>query len=37
MAHNDNIRRSGTFAVSGVLLSAAAAAAGVRDSSLAAF
>jgi hypothetical protein len=40
MTHNDNIRRSRTFAVSGVLLSAAAAAAaaaGVRDSSLAAF
>jgi hypothetical protein len=36
MTHNDNSRRSRTFAVSGVLLSAAAAA-GVRDSSLAAF
>jgi hypothetical protein len=35
MTHNDNSRRSRTFAVSGVLL--AAAAAGVRDSSLAAF
>jgi hypothetical protein len=38
MTHDDNSRRSRTFAVSGVLLSAAgAAAAGVRNSSLAAF
>jgi hypothetical protein len=35
MTHNDNNRKSRTFVVSKVLLSAAAA--GVRDSSLAAF